>query len=54
METAVREMVPKVAAGFSGASPAEAALAVERSLSILNPLLAALLRKHTREVLAGL
>jgi len=54
VETAVRAVVPKVAAGFSGASPAEAALAVERSLSILTPLFAALLRKHTREVLAGL
>jgi hypothetical protein len=54
VETAVREVVPRVAAGLSQTSTAEAALAVERSLPVLNTLLAALLRKHTREVLAGL
>lgn len=54
VETAVREVVPRVAAGFSKASADEASLAIERALPITNTLLAALLRKHTREVLAGL
>jgi len=54
IEAAVREMVPRVAAGFSGTSALEASQAVERALPITSTLLAALLRKHTREVLAEL
>jgi hypothetical protein len=54
IEAAVREVVPKVATGFPGASAAEAGLAVERSLPIMSTLLGALLRKHSREVLAGI